>query len=113
MLFIVGVMIGGWWIGLGALVLYFFVLAAGYVVAASWLGNLLLARSGKGAAYGWSLLLGLAVVGLGAELPFAGPLVCSAAVLFGVGALALAWCRARRGARSAPEVRAHAAPLAT
>ena len=108
-LFVVGVMVGGWWIALGAIVLYFFALAAGYVVASVAVGSLLLARSGKAApAYGWSLALGLFLVGLITAIPFLGKLVGWTAAVFGVGALALAWYRAWRASRPAA-----AAPLAT
>jgi hypothetical protein len=110
-LFVVGVMVGGWWIALGAIVLYFLALAAGYVVASVAVGSLLLARSGNAApAYGWSLALGLFLVGLITAIPVLGKIVGWTAAVFGVGALALVWYRAWRASRPAASP---AAPLAT
>jgi cytoskeletal protein CcmA (bactofilin family) len=94
-LLIVGVMVGGWWIGLGALVLYLLVLAAGYVTAANYVGILVLQRGGRAPAYGWSLLTGLVLVGLVAAIPFLGWLLGWTVALLGVGALALAWYTSR------------------
>jgi len=90
-LLIVGVMVGGWWIALGALVLYLLVLAAGYVTVANYVGVLVLQRGGRAPAYGWSLLTGLVLVGLVAAIPFLGWLLGWTAALLGVGALAIAW----------------------
>jgi hypothetical protein len=102
-LFILGVMIGGWWIGLGAIPIYFFLLATGYVIAAGRVGAAVLNRSGRGSApaYAWSLLLGLVLVGLVAAIPVVGWTVGWTVATFGLGALALAWYRARRGAAPA------------
>lgn len=101
-LFVLGVMVGGWWIGLGALPIYLFLLATGYVIAASRVGALVLSRSGRSApAYGWSLLLGLVLVGLVAAIPVLGWMVGWTVALFGVGALGLAWYRSRAGAPAA------------
>ncbi|HMI31994.1 MAG TPA: hypothetical protein VK527_09660 [Candidatus Limnocylindrales bacterium] len=95
--FLFGIFFGGWWIGLGALVLYFFALALGYVVTATLVGRWLLARAGRGtAAFGWALVAGLAVLGLVTAIPFLGALIGSLAILFGLGALAIAWHRSRR-----------------
>ena len=103
-LFILGVMIGGWWIGLGAIPIYLLLLATGYVIAASRVGAAVLTRSGRGGspAYGWSLLLGLVLVGLVAAIPVLGWMLGWAVALFGVGALALAWYRSRAGHTAAP-----------
>jgi cytoskeletal protein CcmA (bactofilin family) len=110
-LFILGVMVGGWWIGLGALPVYLLLLATGYVIAAGRVGALVLSRTGRGSpAYGWSLLLGLFLVGLVAAIPVLGWMVGWAVALFGVGALGLAWYRGRAAAPSAPAGTAPAAP---
>jgi hypothetical protein len=98
-LFILGVILGGWWVALGGLVLYLFALALGYVVSATYVGRWLLGRAGHGAAaFGWALLAGLAALGLVTAIPFLGHLLGFAAALFGTGALALAWYHARRPA---------------
>ncbi len=102
-LFIVGLIFGGWWIALGALVLFFFALAVGYVIAATYAGRWLLARSGRGdAAFGWPLVAGLAALGLVTAIPFLGKLVGFLAALFGLGALAMAWNRARSADHRTP-----------
>jgi len=101
-LFIAGVIFGGWWIAFGVFVFYVFALAVGYVVAATYLGQWILARGGQaGAAWGWALVLGLAVLGLLAAIPFLGKVIAFAAALLGLGALAMAWYQARRGAQPA------------
>ena len=102
--FLIGIFFGGWWIALGALVLYFFALALGYVVTATLIGRWILARaSNHAAAFGWALVVGLIALGLATAIPFLGGIICSFAVLFGLGALALTWYRSRRaGAASAP-----------
>jgi cytoskeletal protein CcmA (bactofilin family) len=100
-LFLVGLVFGGWWIALGALVFYFFALALGYVVTATMAGRWLLARAGRaGPGLGWALVLGLIALGLITVIPYLGKLVGIFAAFFGLGALALAWGRSRRPARS-------------
>jgi len=99
-LFIAGVIFGGWWIAFGVFVFYLFALATGYVVSATYFGQWILGRAGRaGAATGWALVLGLAVLGLVAAIPFLGKLVAFLAALLGLGALAMAWYEARRGER--------------
>jgi len=100
-LFIVGLIFGGWWIALGGIALYFFALALGYVVSATYVGRWLLGRAGQaGANLGWALLAGLVALGLVTAIPFLGGLLCCIATFFGLGALAMAWYRARRSEAS-------------
>jgi hypothetical protein len=94
-LFVVGVLVGGWWIALGALAVYVLLLAAGYVMAANAVGTLVLARGGKSPAFGLSLLTGLVILGIVALIPFLGWLLGWGAALLGVGALAIAWYGSR------------------
>ncbi len=97
-LFILGLMIGGWWIALGLLVLYLFALAAGYVIAATSVGSWILARAGRARpSFGWAMVLGLVVLGLLGAVPILGGLVCLTAVFCGLGAGGMAWYRTRRG----------------
>ncbi len=88
--FIVGLLIGGWWLGVLLIPLWILALAVGYVVTGFLLGRLLFARLGWGGYHDALALLGglfvLTVVGL---LPVLGWLVGLAAVVFGAGALAL------------------------
>ena len=114
-LFILGLMIGGWWIAIGLMVVYLFEVAVGYVIAATSVGRWILARAGSGGArIGWAMLLGILVLGLLGAIPILGKLVCFTAALCGLGAAGMAWFRTRRGvvsatAPSAP-VPARAAP---
>ncbi len=73
--------------------LYAIALLAGYLLAAFFLGERLLRLAGKGeASMGWriaSLAVALAALWLLRQIPYAGALVLLAALLFGLGALAL------------------------
>jgi hypothetical protein len=101
--FIVGIFIGGWWLGLLLIPLWILALAIGYVVSGFLLGRLIFAQLGWGQYHDALKLLGglvvLTVVGI---IPVLGWLVGLAALLFGTGALALAvvWPPRRRPARA-------------
>jgi len=100
--FIVGVIFGGWWIAIGAAVLYLFALAVGYVIASASVGTLILARTGSTTpGFVWTILVGLVVLGILAAIPIVGNLVGFLAGLFGVGALSMAWYRSRVPPRAA------------
>ncbi len=102
LLFVMGILLGGWWIAIGVLVLYLFELAVGYVVSATAVGRWLLARAGRGSSsIGWALVLGLVTLGLVAAIPYLGKLVWCAAALCGLGAIAMSLYHARRGDRAA------------
>jgi hypothetical protein len=97
--FIVGIFIGGWWLGLLLIPLWILALAIGYAVSGFLLGRLIFARMGWGRYHDAFALLGglfvLTVVGL---IPVIGLLVGVVAVILGAGALALvaterAWMR--------------------
>jgi hypothetical protein len=92
--FIVGLLIGGWWLGLLLIPLWILALAVGYVVSGFLLGRLIFAQLGWGRYHDAVALLGgllaLAIIGL---VPVIGALVAVAAVVFGLGALALAVSR--------------------
>jgi hypothetical protein len=89
--FILGLLIGGWWLGLLLIPLWILALALGYVVSGFLLGRLIFAQLGWGRYHDLLALLGglivLAVVGL---IPVLGGLVGLAALVFGAGALAVA-----------------------
>jgi len=89
--FIIGLLIGGWWLGLLLIPLWILALALGYVVSGFLLGRLVFAQLGWGRYHDVLALLGgliaLAVVGL---IPVLGGLVGLAALVFGAGALAVA-----------------------
>jgi hypothetical protein len=102
--FIVGLFIGGWWLGLLLIPLWILALAVGYVVSGFLVGRLIFARVGWGRYHdAFALLGGLAVLTLLGLLPLFGGLVALAALVFGTGALALAVSR-RTWARSAGTV---------
>jgi len=88
--FIIGVLIGGWWLGVLLLPIWILVLAIGYVVSGFLVGRLLFARLGWASYHDALALLGglfvLTVLGL---LPVLGGLIGLAALVFGAGALAL------------------------
>ena len=73
--------------------LYAVALLAGYLIAAFFIGQRLLELFGKSAATTWwrnvSLAAALAMLWLLRQIPYAGGLVMLAALLFGLGALAL------------------------
>jgi cytoskeletal protein CcmA (bactofilin family) len=101
--FVIGILIGGWWLGLLLIPLWILLLAIGYVVSGFLLGRLLFARLGWAGYHDALALLGglfvLTVVGL---LPVLGGFVGFAALIFGAGALALTvsrrtWMRGAAG----------------
>jgi len=90
-IFIIGLLIGGWWLGVLLVPIWILVLAIGYVVSGFLLGRLLFAQLGWGGYHDALALLGglfvLTILGL---IPILGGLVGLAAVVLGAGALALA-----------------------
>ncbi|MGH2471527.1 MAG: hypothetical protein ACRDG6_03860 [Candidatus Limnocylindria bacterium] len=94
--FVVGVLIGGWWIGFVVLALYGVVLALSIPVAGVGVGGALL-RLGRRPVPVWlALLIGLVVLLLVALIPILGPLVFFIACLFGMGATVIAVVGNRR-----------------
>jgi cytoskeletal protein CcmA (bactofilin family) len=99
--FLVGALLGGWWIGLLALGLYALALALCFPVVGIFLGWGLLERFGKaGPPVVLALLLGLVLLTLASLVPVLGALIALATMLFGLGALALTAARGRRPLRS-------------
>src|SRR5438445_5841010 len=88
--FIVGLLIGGWWLGVLLVRIWILVLSIGYVVSGFLVGRLLFARLGwAGYHDALALLGGLVVLTLVGLLPVLGGFVGLAALVFGAGALAL------------------------
>ena len=88
--FIVGIIIGGWWLGLLLIPLWILALAVGYAVSGFLLGRLIFARLGWGRYHdAFALLGGLFVLTVVALIPVIGWLIGLVAVMLGVGALAL------------------------
>ena len=90
-LLIAGFAVGGWWIGAGLLMAWVFLLLLGRVVAAVGVGRTLGANMGRPAMSGvLALVIGVVLLGVLGEIPFVGGMICSIAVLAGLGALSIA-----------------------
>lgn len=115
--FAIGLMVGGWWIGFMLLMLYAIALVVGYVLAADTLGQWLFAQLRVGGQHRiWALLVGLVVFGLIAALPLP-PLVGVLLLIglsAGLGAATLELTQAYRATRpvvqAAPTMTPTAAP---
>jgi hypothetical protein len=95
MVFVAGLFVGGWWLALMLLALYAISATIGYVIAAEFVGRLVLRLVDKRTEHlVWGLLLGLVLLGVIGQVPFLGGLATFAALVFGLGALALAASRA-------------------
>jgi cytoskeletal protein CcmA (bactofilin family) len=100
LVFAFGLLIGGWWLGLGLLCVYALALGLGYAVSAVLLGEAILARAVPGRAHAaWNLLAGVLTLGLLALVPMIGGIVSGVAVIAGVGALGMVAMRGYRGQR--------------
>jgi uncharacterized membrane protein YhaH (DUF805 family) len=113
LIFVFGAIIGGWWIGLIVLGAYVLLAVLGYLAFAEWAG-ITAARLGDWQGHPvWSLLAGLAIVGLVTLIPFIGPLTGFVAIVLGVGALTLtAWSAYRPAhATSTPPISASTTPM--
>jgi hypothetical protein len=90
LLFIVGALIGGWWLGLVVLAFYFAALAVSIPIAAVGLGASLLRVTRRPAHLVIALVVGLIVLLVVAIVPVLGGIVLFVALLFGLGATAIA-----------------------
>ena len=88
--FVAGVIVGGWWLALLLMPAYILALALGYVVTGDFIGRWTAHQ------FGWTLHPALVVVGglfvlsIVSAIPYVGSIVGFLAVLFGLGALAIA-----------------------
>lgn len=95
--FLVGLLLGGWWIGLFILALYALAIALCFPVVGMLIGRWLLERFHKtGAHLVVALLVGLVLLTLVGLVPVLGGLVALATILFGLGALLLTVVRSRQ-----------------
>jgi cytoskeletal protein CcmA (bactofilin family) len=99
--FAVGVLIGGWWIGLVVIAIYGVLLALSIPVAGVGVGGAILRLSRRPVPVWLALLIGLVVLLLVALIPILGPLVFFIACLFGLGAAAIAVIGNRRAEAAA------------
>ena len=90
--FILGILVGGWWLGLMLMALYVIALVVGVVMTAVFVGSWLLGLMNRPVTTTavWAGLLGLLVIWLIRLIPIVGTLVLWIAMLFGVGAAVLA-----------------------
>lgn len=99
LVFIVGLLLGGWWLALFILAFYALAIALSFPVVGLFLGRWLLERFHKtGAHLAMALLLGLVLLTLVGRVPILGGLVALATILFGLGALLLSVVRSREPA---------------
>lgn len=93
LVFAIGSVVGGAWLGLFGLALYGLALGLSVPLVAAFLGVALVRRlrGGRAPAAWWPMLLGLVVLTALYLVPFLGPLVALATLLFGLGALVLSW----------------------
>ncbi|HKV31282.1 MAG TPA: hypothetical protein VJT14_09730 [Candidatus Dormibacteraeota bacterium] len=90
LVFIVGIFLGFWWLGLLLIPLWILALAIGYVVSGFLLGRLIFAQLGWGRYHdALALLAGLFVLAVIGVIPVIGWLIGLVALILGVGALAL------------------------
>ena len=103
--FLIGLLIGGWWIGLLMIPIWILICAVGYVVSGFLVGRLAFAQVGWGTYHdALALAAGLLILAIVTAVPLIGWLIGLAAVLLGVGALVLATVRLARPAHAAPAV---------
>jgi cytoskeletal protein CcmA (bactofilin family) len=105
MVFLLGLLLGGWWIAFVLMGVFGVALLIAPVVSALAFGTATIGRGKHPAHPIWLMLFGLAVIWVAGAIPFVGWLVGAAAGLFGLGALTVGWWRERRAQRppSAPQ----------
>jgi cytoskeletal protein CcmA (bactofilin family) len=96
LIFILGAIVGGWWLGLVALAFYFAAIAVSLPVAAIGLGASILRVTQRPIHLAVALLVGLVVLLLLGLVPILGAIVFLLAVLFGLGATGMAIASGRR-----------------
>ena len=89
-IFVLGALVGGWWLGLVVLAFYFTAIAVSVPVAALGLGGSILRITQRPVHLVIALIVGLIVLLLVALVPYLGPVVIVLAVLFGLGATTMA-----------------------
>ncbi|MFP2925113.1 hypothetical protein ACLESO_07825 [Pyxidicoccus sp. 3LG] len=90
-LFGVGLVVGGWWLGVFVLALYALGLLASFPVVGLLIGKQLLERFGKhGPSLVLALLTGILLLTILRRVPFLGGVVALVTMFFGLGALLLA-----------------------
>jgi cytoskeletal protein CcmA (bactofilin family) len=96
LIFVLGAIVGGWWLGLVALAFYFAAIAVSLPVAALGLGASLLRITQRPIHLVIALVAGLVVLLLIGLVPILGGIVLALACVFGIGATAMAVATGRR-----------------
>ena len=100
LLFILGLSIGGWWLGFILLGLYGTALLLAYISTALFIGNWLFALTARSSVnLAVVLLVGLVALTLLCMLPIVGGVIRFVALVFGLGALGVAAIQERRAPR--------------
>jgi len=114
LVFAVGLLIGGWWLGIALICLYALALGIGYVISAVLLGDRILERFFRQETHdAWSLLAGTLALGILAVIPVLGGIATSLAITAGLGAVARTAFDNFLTQRRVTSVRSVAAPVAT
>ena len=91
LVFILGIMMGGWWLAFIILGLQWVAILAGVTISAVFVGRLVLRAFGSAQPHAfWSVLMGLVLVWLVLIVPVLGWLVVSVLSIFGIGGFTVA-----------------------
>jgi cytoskeletal protein CcmA (bactofilin family) len=90
LVFVLGLLVGGWWLALILLALLVLALPVSMVIAGLSIGHWVMERVGRiNVGLGWELLVGLVLLGLVSLVPVFGAVALFLASLFGFGALVM------------------------
>ena len=89
LVFIVGAIVGGWWIGLIAVALYLVACAVSLPIVSLATGEWILGRAGRAREPALALVIGAALILVLGVIPVVGGLIIFVAVLLGLGGIAL------------------------
>jgi hypothetical protein len=99
LVFIVGLFIGLWWLGLIAMAAYVLLFPTGLVASALWLGRRLFDVTRRRGHVLVEFLIGVLILSLIGIVPILGGLVLAIATVVGIGAVLLSLWRRRRETR--------------
>jgi hypothetical protein len=109
--FMLGLLVGGWWIGFMLLILCAMLALVGNLACAEWLGLTTFRVAKVGVHPVWAVLLGLVILAVASLIPVLGGRIVMAATVFGVGVLTVsAWHAYQQPPRAAVTPAAAPAP---
>ncbi|HEY6866926.1 MAG TPA: hypothetical protein VI792_06700, partial [Candidatus Eisenbacteria bacterium] len=110
---VIGFIIGGWWIGIGAMTAFLLSLALGFVTFGTFIGQWIFASAGSRNVHRvWAMLVGLVLLTLVGVVPILGRVIGALAAVFGLGAIVISLWGARRAGTGAVPGGAVAPPAA-